>query len=119
MDRIQRTRQAPLPPHTLCVTRPGKYGNPYKITRWGKRWKVNWEFGVVFDTQKEAHLFAVLKFLELITADRAWRDEFTRECAEKQIEHLACWCKPNEICHADIWLAVWRNFERRFKVERT
>ena len=29
-SRLQRSRQTKLPPGTVCVTRPGKWGNPFK-----------------------------------------------------------------------------------------
>jgi hypothetical protein len=93
MDRIQRTRQSKLPPNTLCVTRPGKYGNPFKV---GERRHVNNEQ-------------AVESFREWIVDDEQYqlRNGFIAECKEKGIEHLACWCALDNICHADVWLEVW------------
>ena len=94
MDRIQRTRAngSKLPPNTLCVTRGTLFGNPFKkhyARETGKR-VVN-----LFD--EWIHHPAQAKL----------REDFIWACENMDIEHLACWCNPDEICHADVWLEIW------------
>lgn len=85
--RIQRTRKHRLPENTVCVTRPGKWGNPFVV---GEGY-----------TQAEA-AFAFESALESgrlpITPA-----EVRRELAGM---NLACWCKPGEPCHAEVLLRV-------------
>lgn len=89
MDRVQRkrTKGAKLPPNTLCVTRPGKWGNPFK----GEN--------------------AVEKFREYVAGLRHYslRYEFISYCKVMGVEHLACFCGLDKECHADVWLEIWNS----------
>lgn len=83
VQRIQRSRKkgARLPPHTLCVTRPGIYGNPFK-------------------TVDEFRTWIYLSYQEPL------RECFIAECKRKGIENLACWCPLTAECHIEIWLEI-------------
>ena len=56
MNRIQRSRQAKLPPHTLCFTRGTRFGNKYKVVKSGNWYVVNSDdmTPLYFDNKKEA-----------------------------------------------------------------
>ncbi|MGH3102277.1 MAG: DUF4326 domain-containing protein [Thermoleophilia bacterium] len=68
----------------MVVSRPTRWGNPYLVATFGRDQAV-----ALFRRHLAEHP-------ELVEAAR-------RELAGKD---LACWCKPGELCHADIWLEV-------------
>ena len=85
---LKRIRNWTMPPNTIKVARgdhgmQNKYGNPYKI----------WQHGRA-------------KALAL------YRDEFLSKYSLEEIrkdlggKNLACWCKEDEDCHADILLEL-------------
>ena len=87
--RIQRkrTRGWRLPPGAICVTRPGKYGNPFRITP---------------DRPAKDAVIAFAVWLD--TMDAAEREAYL---APLRGHDLACWCRlsaPGKVvwCHGDI-----------------
>lgn len=102
MDRVQRTRAkgSKLPPNTLCVTRGTLFGNGYKIIH----------------NNAESRQTVVNRFRSHINNPLfGWKVKaFIERCEREGIEHLACWCKPDEICHADVWLEIWNNSQLPF-----
>ena len=90
--RIQRKRTKGwrLPPNTVCVDRTSRYGNPHYVG--------------YCQTCGVEH-----------TRDEAIA-EFRAECGDPEVierirEHLAgkdlaCWCKLDEPCHADVLLEI-------------
>ena len=82
MDRIHWNRFAgrPLPPNTKLVSRPTKYGNPYNLRD--------------YDRKTALRLFA--EYLDgVLKNDPTFLDELRGH-------DLACSCKLEEECHADI-----------------
>lgn len=72
-----------MPPNTVKVTRPGKWGNPYKI-------------GVHCVTAAEA----VAKFEKHL-------DYFPiPDISLLRGKNLACWCPIGSPCHADVLLKL-------------
>ncbi len=98
MDRIQRTRNkgSKLPPNTLCVTRGTYFGNPFKKSY-----------------ARESGDRVVNLFREFMKRDSQKKTirEFIGMCEVLDIKHLACWCKPDEVCHADVWLEIWNKYQ--------
>lgn len=90
--RIQRrrTKGFRLPPNTICVTRPSKWGNPFRVGHLS-------EFGDVPDAETAVAFY------------RAWIDkglqriEIVRELRGK---NLACFCVIGKPCHADVLLEL-------------
>lgn len=82
-QRIQRQRIKGwrMPPNTVSVTRPGRYGNPYRVGPDG--------------TAQEC----VDKF-------RANMPEFAKEAYRNELrgKNLACFCPLDQPCHADVLL---------------
>ena len=78
--RIQRKRTKGwrLPENTVCVTRPGKYGNPCRVGMFK-------EYGAA-DAKRDYRLNDIRK-------DLRGRD-------------LACWCALDQPCHADVLLEL-------------
>jgi hypothetical protein len=90
-----------MPPNTKCVTRPGPWGNPYKLNevvrtskhavklfkfdyKAAKRLK---EFGFLSGNPTGKHM--------------AWIVDHIGELRGK---NLACFCKVGDVCHADFLL---------------
>ncbi len=96
--RIQLSRKAgwKMPSNTVVVSRPSKWGNPWKVG--------DWMAGVQISRKNAVELFK-----ELISAYSAMAIDAKTELRGK---NLACWCKiideaGNYVpCHADILLAV-------------
>lgn len=87
-----------MPENTVCVTRPGKYGNPFVI-------------GKVYEFEGERTLMtpelAVEYFREMIEIDRKnYPLYFSAYIREIRGKNLACWCKPGDPCHADVLLEI-------------
>lgn len=84
--QLSRKRGWRKPPNTIVVARPGKWGNPFRVT------------------PERSQAAAVAQFeawlkgdgLEILNAARI----------ELRGKNLACWCKPSEPCHADVLLKL-------------
>lgn len=107
--RVQRRRSKgwTLPPNTVCVTRPGVFGNPFTPEQcreagytgtdleikqrcvdafrvWlGPHWRENWDG----------------------PESEATRAELIRRLPELRGKDLACWCGEGP-CHADVLLEI-------------
>lgn len=78
-----------MPPNTIYVGRPTKWGNPFFVGRH-------------YETAEEA-----------VTAYRQWLEDSLpgqklkyEEISELRGKNLACWCAPNKPCHADVLLEL-------------
>jgi len=91
-ERIQLSRRKgfKLPPNTVVVSRPFRYGNPYKIGD-----DVPGLPGVKMDRQDAVDYYGIFLPFPVETIR-----------AELRGKNLACWCKPGEPCHADILLKI-------------
>lgn len=91
-----------MPPNTVSVTRPGKWGNPWKIgvSRCSGH-------GLGYREEKVANPIEAVRFFEgmLRQSDRAYpsRAEIVRELKGK---NLACFCALDQPCHADVLLKI-------------
>ncbi len=109
--RIQRRRTKGwrMPENTVSVTRPGRFGNPFKVVP-----GTNKLFDVVYGSKnglqplvafnlskEEATELAVRKFREGLS--QLSIDYIRQELKGKD---LACFCKPGDLCHADVLLEV-------------
>jgi hypothetical protein len=78
-----------VPEGAVKVTRPGRWGNPHPI---GKPCKHCGD-GTVHDRME---------------AIARYRDEVDAELVRRELRgrDLACWCRPEEPCHADVLLEI-------------
>lgn len=94
--RVQLSRKAgaKLPPNTVVVSRPSKWGNPFKVT------------------PERSQILAVGAFQTWLTVEgvtagivdrKQWMLDNLKELRGK---NLACWCKPGTACHADVLLRL-------------
>ena len=90
--RIQRKRTKGwrLPHGATCVTRPGKWGNPFDSA------------GLFRDQLQAAIRGATL--LWLLPEDRDHMRRIARDIEQLRGFDLACWCSPDKPCHADVLL---------------
>jgi hypothetical protein len=95
--RIQRRRTKGwrMPANTVCVTRPGVFGNPWKVepgltaeqaVRNYRAWLEGGEY-LLDDALQRRRLRLFARLSELIG------------------KNLACYCAPGAPCHADVLLA--------------
>lgn len=86
--RIQLSRKKGwrLPPNTINVARPSKWGNPFRVEEYG-RWG------------------AVDRFRVFMTLRPAVRGKMLN-VEELRGKNLACWCGPDQLCHADVLLEL-------------
>lgn len=108
--RIQLSRKKGwrLPPNTVVVSRPSRWGNPYKVGDEYNQIGAAFMFHVLmcghFDEESEDH-----------RNQQAVRAEIRKQLAGK---NLACWCKLSEPCHADTLLMIangWKGYKKNKK----
>ena len=85
--RRQRTKGYKLPANTVCVSRPGQWGNPFKVG------DVNAE-GVVMDAAM------------CIAAHEAWLPASGLDLEALRGKNLACWCALDAPCHRNVLLRM-------------
>lgn len=92
----QRTRGWRMPPGAIYVGRPTKWGNHIKVGDYGKSPQA----------RRTAHWLAVLDFEKSIE----WNPEGEayKEAARRELRghDLACFCRLDEPCHADVLLRL-------------
>lgn len=109
-QRVQMSRQHPWRaghPDAVIVDRRTRWGNRWRVTSWlpsgawVRRWSVwDTETGETrsqHDTQQEATEMAVAYFREDVA-----RYDLTALIGRD----LACWCPPDQACHADVLLEI-------------
>jgi hypothetical protein len=91
--RIQRSRKrgtrlsSPNGLPIVCVTRPGPWANPFKVS-------------LRYDAEKCVELF------ERHISSTLGADLYIAVRRELRGKNLACWCKPGDPCHADVLLEI-------------
>ena len=94
--RIQLSRKAgwKMPPNTAKVSRPTKWGNPYKIG------ETLYHAGTMFqvNAKKACELYATWIGNQI--------ESGRLDVKELRGKNLACFCPPNQPCHADVLLRL-------------
>ena len=111
--RIQRKRTKgwKMPPNTVYVGRPTKWGNPFKI---GEVTHVlhrsgAWPYEIYADSFHVVNAdHAVRLFKHAMKAHPDWRHERweSGDPSELRGKDLACWCPLDLPCHADVLLEI-------------
>ena len=86
----KRTKGWRMPPNTVYVGRPSKWGNPYKNARAGgdgEPMSLEW---ILWRYKKDCRKHYFRKQIK----------------AELKGKNLACWCPLDQLCHADILLEI-------------
>lgn len=87
--QLRRTKGWRMPPNTVSVARPTKWGNPFS------------KGDATIPTAKDA----VHRFRRWIV-DRMVVGPIPPDPAELRGKNLACWCARNQPCHADVLLEL-------------
>lgn len=105
--RIQRKRTKgwTMPPNTVYVGRPTKWGNPFKVGD-----KVKNHFGTEFTITTVEEAINCYNNLILTKVNPAFilgqEILLTADLSELKGKDLACWCKEGSPCHADLLLRL-------------
>ena len=102
--QLKRTKGWRLPPNTVVVSRPSRWGNPYAVVNGDHQSAVN----------------AYRKELEWYLSGKSLRNavELRAKIEKLRGYNLACWCKltdkdGNRVpCHADVLLELANKEER-------
>ena len=95
--QLRRTKGWRMPPNTVKVSRPGKWGNRYTP-------------GPAIITDH-----CTVPALTIEDCVRLYREHLERQLTHTSIraelaklrgKHLACWCAPGTPCHADVLLEL-------------
>lgn len=106
--QLSRARGWRMPENTVSVARPGRWGNPFTISK-------AVESG--YATPDTAQAFVVECFRDWnspLTSTRWWmgpesdlrRRPFVEDLAQLRGKNLACWCRLDAPCHADVLLEM-------------
>lgn len=98
--QLRRTKGWRIPPNTVVVSRPSKWGNPYVMS----------DYPAGMSTRLKREL-AVRHYRQLLNGalDMPARTlPFTVEDVRRELrsKNLACWCPIGSCCHADILLEI-------------
>lgn len=94
--QLRRTKGWRMPPNTVNVARPNRYGNPFPIGQEGPLGRT------APDAQGAVGFFrAMLRDAELL-AEAGYPTDF----APLRGKNLACWCALGTPCHADALLEL-------------
>lgn len=107
-ERIQRKRTKGwrMPDNTTYVGRPSKWGNPFVVRKLGDEFFICLEDGGektmvnedrTYKTEHEAKLVATRLYGTIMAHI---------DVSPLRGRNLACWCKNDEPCHADILLKL-------------
>ena len=100
--RIQLRRQKGWrkPENTVVVSRPSKWGNPYKLSDYPAAMPV---------AERRAHAVECFRGQLLGRIPEPFYPlRFAIEDVRRELrgKNLACWCKVGDACHADVLLEV-------------
>lgn len=93
--RIQRRRTKgwKMPPNTVSVTRPGRWGNPWKVG------------DLIGSFDGIPHVATAVDCVALFRS-YAMDDDDPLPILELRGKNLACWCRLDQPCHADVLLEL-------------
>ena len=92
--QLRRTKGWRLPDNAVVVSRPTKWGNPFRIG--------------VHGTREEC----VRQFCKFIISDDPKAESLRRALPELRGRDLACWCPPGP-CHADVLIEMANSHKSR------
>ncbi len=97
--RVQRKRTAGwrMPENTVSVTRPSKWGNPFTIGM------------VIRDPQNDDYITTLKTREDVVNWYKKYLREYGKnEEIKKELKgkNLACFCRLDQMCHADILLEI-------------
>lgn len=104
----KRTRGYKLPPHTKCVDRTTKWGNPFKVVDDKPGYSVTSTGGVKmpFITKKAAIQLSIEMYISWLY--NTPQGNLTMQQAKKELKgyNLACYCSLESECHGSVLLKI-------------
>ena len=95
--RLSRKRGWRMPPNTVNVSRPGRWGNPFPVTAWVPADVAvsifRRELNAAMNRRVHESMFSVF-------------DSMAANLHDLRGKNLACWCLPGAPCHADVLLEL-------------
>lgn len=121
--RVQLSRKKGwrMPPNTVKVCRPTKWGNPFSVDVFGRDVAIRLYREMVTGCWGPGFLTTVALTLAAVELHDQWRERFTRlyggrrhhprEAAREELlgKNIACWCPLDQPCHADVLLKIANN----------
>jgi hypothetical protein len=113
-ERVQRKRTKGwrMPPNTVSITRPGKYGNPFRIGGWFMVGPGAGRPGMIWCEARDEKV-ADGRFTKVETAEEAviLFKVFSARYPLKYLDqlrgkNLACFCRLDQPCHGDVLLEL-------------
>lgn len=101
--QLRRARGWRKPEGAIVVSRPSRWGNPFRVYEADGSWWVSGPHAepIRYGTKRVAQASAVALFeVNLSEADR---EAIRRELAGAD---LACWCAEGDPCHGDVELRI-------------
>lgn len=95
--RLSRAKGWRLPPNTVVVSRPSRWGNPYKVGRDGGAEECVRKYAAAMFRYTHAEGSIEDLLLDELTLD---------DLASLRGKNLACWCLLDQPCHADVLLRL-------------
>lgn len=107
----KRTKGWRAPPGTIMCTRPGKWGNPYVVLRYGQSWEVYDRNSMTDDPipccllmdccqSKQESIDCALRRFRVWLRRPENLERFRTGLAGAK--YLGCWCTPSSSCHVDV-----------------
>lgn len=105
--QLRRTAGWRMPPGTVHVARPTRWGNPFNWTDYPR---IQWAEGdPVLVSEVQRRVRAVKDFRSLLlhrTDDSFSYPSYEEIRAELAGKNLGCWCPLSQPCHADVLLHI-------------
>lgn len=103
--RVQLSRKKGwrMPPNTVSVARPGKWGNPFKVG------EITLEHDGICDVgtpEKAVRLFRERLEFNLNFGPELHKLLWRAELRKLRGKNLACWCPLDQPCHADVLIEL-------------
>lgn len=103
-----------MPPNTVVVSRPSRWGNPFWVSKWRSAADCVALFEMamqgVWDPKVSEHIAATAPAWTGYDEYQQWMrtrgDHPLHAVLELRGKNLACWCKPGDPCHADVLLRL-------------
>jgi hypothetical protein len=109
--RLRRTKGWRKPDGAIVVARPSKWGNPFVVGEWITPDDPRWEWLVTPDDPPSLTLagFARVRLMrETAVKVYGWwliqQPDLMLALHELTGHDLACWCRVDQACHADVLL---------------
>lgn len=100
--QLRRSKGWRLPENTVVVSRPSKWGNPFRV---GKSYPcVEGDLGGARRGKAR-----IADARDAVSAFRSWacdESEPLGDLGALRGKNLACWCAPDSPCHADVLLEL-------------